>query len=155
MIGFTQHVVAATEAGWAPKVLTEQKWVGNYQGINLDEPSPTADNETVGQTLCRIGCTLFTETQEPGTSGPADETAKEAQDLAAKYGRPVFEVLDSAITVGLTKSLDGNPLSVLMSTIAGPHMAHLPPDERNVRYSVGRVSSDIFDDFDDAAFDEL
>ena len=114
-------------------------WTGTHDGINFDAPSPTHSDETVGQTICRLGCDYYREAAQPGTtSGPNPATFAEAKDLLqAIPGAKTW--VNTAMTAGFDLKLkQEDPFQVLMEAIDamddGPAASH-PVGDVNPRYA--------------------
>lgn len=127
---------------WAP----DETWVGVHGDLNFDLPSPTADGETLGQTIQRLGDDIYREIPQ-FKSGPNLATKQECSDLA-KVFPSATEWFNQAMNASMTYLLDhDDPFSLLLKindAADSDTISSHPVGDINPRYAnlVGDIVSD-------------
>lgn len=129
----SQAELARISKDWAPG----NNWQGTQNGVTLDVPSPTADNETLGQTIRRLGDDLYREIHQPGAAGPNRATLQECNDIQALYPEAAgwFNLAARTGAKDLAEHMD--PISLMMAQLTSdPEMvATHPVGDINPRYA--------------------
>lgn len=95
----------------------------NWNGIDLTQPSPTCDGETLGESIRRVGNDFFDETQDLGSLGPNKATYAEAKDLMLAFPASAG-IITTATTTGLQiRAAHEDPLSALMEAMEADNLA--------------------------------
>lgn len=128
----TQDLLALSRK-WAPES-AGHNWQGTVNGYNLDVRSPTADNETLGQTICRLGGDFYRESQTLGSNGPNKATIQEAKDICVLY--PEAKTwFNTAMNRGLDIRVETeDPVQQMFDAMQG-HPAGHPIGDVNPRYA--------------------
>lgn len=117
----------------------DEKWTGIHGGLNFDLPSPTADNETVGLTIRRLGDDLYREASSATAiaSQPNLATFRECEDLRRVFP-DAMTWFNKAVEAGFEeRQQHTDPMTAMLEllTVEPGTRAQHPIGDINPRYA--------------------